>query len=263
MNNPIILLTDFGSKDLYAGVMRGVIYTRNPQARVLDLTHGIAPFNIIEAAHVLEAAYPYFSKGSLFVCVVDPGVGTRRKILCMRTPRYFFLAPDNGLLELVRRCEPKSEIRSVENKSFFVKDISATFHGRDILAPVAAALAQKDIFTSLGPVLKSIAPLAVSQPRKQQGRLEGEIIYFDHYGNAVTNLRCAHAAPEAWKQAVVYAGTRRVGLIAQTYGARRPGLTALFDSFGRLELAWPKASAQKKGHLQVGCKVSVVYGKKK
>ena len=263
MNHPIILLTDFGNNDLYAGVLRGVIQTRHPQARVLVLTHGIAPFNIIEAAHVLEAAYPYFPRGSIFVCVVDPGVGTRRKILCLRTARHTFLAPDNGLLDLVKRRERKIQIRSVENKSFFAKDLSATFHGRDIFAPVAAALSRRDVFKRLGPAVKSIAPLAVPEPRKNRGLLEGEVIYFDHYGNAVTNLRRAHAAQKEWERAAVYQGTRRLGPLAQTYGSARPGLTALFDSFGRLELAWPHGSARAQSRLRAGSKVSVVYGTKK
>ncbi|MFQ5798435.1 MAG: S-adenosyl-l-methionine hydroxide adenosyltransferase family protein [Bacteroidota bacterium] len=187
----IVLLTDFGNKDGYSGIMKGVIRALHPRASIIDLSHEIEPQNIREAAFVLWQSHKYFPKGSIFVVVVDPGVGTKRKIVCLKSREYLFLAPDNGVLEYLL-SERRSFIAvEVVNEQLFLKNVSTTFHGRDIFAPVAAALADGLDLRKLGP------PLRVGSRQKPFIELDlsksadhvGSVIYVDRFGNVITNFR--------------------------------------------------------------------------
>ncbi len=192
MNPPTIaLLTDFGTKDAYVGMMKGVISTMNPDAKVLDITHHIRPQQVAEAAFVLWSAYRYFPEKTIFVNVVDPTVGSKRKIIVVKTPHHTFIAPDNGLLDLILAENEVYHAVSVTNPQFFLKHISPTFHGRDIFAPVAAHLST------------GIAPAAMGNNTNLQHRHtsfvsveksgihKGKVIYIDHFGNLITNIRIA------------------------------------------------------------------------
>jgi len=256
MNRPIVFLTDFGLKDHYAGILKGVALSVHPGAVLIDLCHEIEPQNVIQAATLLEISYRYFPKGSIFVCVVDPGVGTARKILCVRTRDYLFLAPDNGLLAPVLKKIGYYEVREVENKKYFLGGASNTFHGRDILMPVAAHLARKNIFRFLGKILKTVKPLSIPPIRKGRLMIEGEILYFDRFGNAFTNLRQTDAAAGFWNKARIKAGSLDLGGLRKTYGDGSRSLCALFSSFGQLELALPNGNAQIVYKLCAGQKVS-------
>ncbi len=257
MKRPIIFLTDFGLKDHYAGILKGVALSINPKAVLTDLCHEIEPQNIVQAAALLEISFRYFPKGSIFVCVVDPGVGTRRKILCARTRDYFFLAPDNGLLAPALQQAGPHELRSVENEAYFLqKSVSCTFHGRDIFTPVAARLAQRDIFRALGPRVKGLRPLQLPAVRKSPKRIEGEILYFDRFGNAFTNIRLQDAPRSFWEKARDTAGAHRLGQLRKTYAEGPQTLCALFSSFGQLELALPQANARQTYKLRPGQKVT-------
>lgn len=187
MMGPIVLLTDFGHGDSFVGVLKGVIHGIAPKAPVIDLCHGVPPQDIRRAALQLRASAPYFPKDALFVCVVDPGVGSERRIVWARTARHQFLAPDNGLLSWIE--ERALETRSVENRTLFLPRVSATFHGRDIFAPVAARLWKGLKPAALGPVLKSIERIPFPEPNTRGRRKVGTILAFDRYGNAITNLR--------------------------------------------------------------------------
>lgn len=180
---PVVLLTDFGLRDPFVGVMKGVLLSRAPQARLVDLCHDLPPQDVAAAALALRSSVRFFPDGSLFVVVVDPGVGSRRRVLWARSRRHRFLAPDNGVLSWLAGDDALLERRTVENGRLFLSPVSATFHGRDIFAPVAAALSRGLAPARLGPRVAD----AVSLPWPSDGR----IIAFDRFGNAVTSLASA------------------------------------------------------------------------
>lgn len=189
MPGPIALLTDFGEADPYVGMMKGVLLSRFAQAQVVDLTHQVPPQDVRLGAFYLMTSAPYFPEGTLFVCVVDPGVGSQRRILWARSRRRQFLAPDNGLLSWVEREDPFEEVREVTNRLLFLEDVSATFHGRDVFAPVAAELARGAVPAVLGPRVNGLAKrLPFPEPKRARGCLRGTVLAVDRFGNAVTNL---------------------------------------------------------------------------
>ena len=185
----VALLTDFGHSDHFVGVMKAVILSRCPWARIIDLCHGVAPQDVRGAAFRLMSSAPYFHDGTLFVCVVDPGVGSKRPILWARGGRHTFLAPDNGLLSWVG---PLNEVRRVQDDALFLKPVSRTFHGRDIFAPVAGALAAGAAPARLGPRTKPRVRLRWPAPRRAGASWRGEVVAIDGFGNAVTNLEPGH-----------------------------------------------------------------------
>lgn len=185
----VALLTDFGHADPFVGVMKGVILSRCPWARIIDLCHGVAPQDVRGAAFQLRGSAPYFHDGTLFVCVVDPGVGSKRPILWARGERHSFLAPDNGLLSWVG---PLREVRRVSDSALFLKPVSRTFHGRDIFAPVAGALAAGADPGRLGPRVKPSVRIRWPEPRRAGKGWRGQVVAVDGFGNAVTNLGPEH-----------------------------------------------------------------------
>jgi len=251
----VVLLTDFGSKDHYVGVMKGVICGICPGAHVVDLSHNVMPQDVTEAAFVLRSAYRYFPSESVFVCVVDPGVGSRRKIVCLRANKQLFLAPDNGLLSVVASDSPPEEIYAVEDERFFLKPVSKTFHGRDIFAPVAGHLCKGVEAAQLGPPLPRLQPLRLPRPvRTPGGTLRGEVIHIDHFGNLITNIsdgilqtafRCRRDRIEVSLKAHSIRG------ISQSYSEVQKGnLVALVGSSGYLEVAANEGSAAE----MLGCR---------
>ena len=181
----ITLLTDFGVEDEYVGVCKGVILGINPDALIVDLSHGIPPQNVLAAAYTLKHAYTYFPKGSIHVAVVDPGVGSARRLLALRKEGHLFLAPDNGLLVPIIGPGQNSDIRSIENEALFLKTTSATFHGRDIFAPVAAHMSRGYPFSKLGPALhaNALTPLHHRESKiTLDGGVEGTIVSVDRFG---------------------------------------------------------------------------------
>jgi S-adenosylmethionine hydrolase len=262
---PIIsLLTDFGTRDVYAGVLHGVIAGIAPRARVIDLTHEVAAQDVIEAAFLLDAAAPYFPEGTIHVCVVDPGVGSSRRILCARAPRATFLAPDNGLLTRVLerlRADGPVDLRAVENRAWFLADVSSTFHGRDVFAPVAARLALGHDARDLGPavhdpVLLDLAPDRALGP----GHVRGEVVHVDRFGNLITNLRPGrHGADVRAARLVTSEVTREVeGPVRASYADVREGAPLLItSSTGLLEIAVRGGSAHEQLHAGRGEPVDV------
>ena len=260
MNRPIVLLTDFGLRDHYVGTLKGVILSIHPKAVIIDLSHGIEPQNIAQAAILLEAAYSFFPEGSIFVCVVDPGVGTKRKALCVKTARHYFIGPDNGILSLALNHSGKGmAIRSIENSKFFLKGVpSSTFHGRDIFSPAAAHLVRKNIFNQIGPKISKIHSLNLPRIKKSKVKLEGEILYFDHFGNAITNIHKQDGSSEFWKKAKVWAKDIELGKLRSTYGVGSQTLVAVLNSSSQLEIAMPGGSAREEASLEVGDAITVI-----
>lgn len=190
MGKQIVLLTDFGNKDGYHAVLKGVITSIVPNAHIIDLTHEISPQNIDEAAFIIWNACKYFPKNTIFVNVVDPGVGSKRKIILVKTKDYIFLAPDNGILKFIFSSFKILKVYSVENDKFFLKGLSNTFHGRDIFAPVAANIYKgvplKDFGNVIIPETKPENFIKVSEISSKI--LEGKVIYIDRFGNIITNF---------------------------------------------------------------------------
>ena len=191
----ITLLTDFGARDEYVGVLKGVILSNCPAATIVDLCHRIPPQDIIAAAYMLRASFAYFPEGSLHAAIIDPGVGTKRTILAASYKAHIFLAPDNGLLPLVWADDAPDEVVQVDNLDLYRHPVSRTFHGRDIFAPIAAHLA-------LGKRIQSVGrPIALSKLHNLNIKgvhydpvtgLEGQIIGTDRFGNLITNIEMMH-----------------------------------------------------------------------
>jgi S-adenosyl-L-methionine hydrolase (adenosine-forming) len=187
----ITLLTDFGHSDEYVGVIKGVILSIDPDAHIIDLTHLIDPQDITQAAYLLKASYPYFPKNTIHVVVVDPGVGTDRKIVVLKIGGHFFLAPDNGVLSLLWQNQSIEAGVWLNNPRYFLHDISRTFHGRDIIAPVAAWLSRHTPIHLLGPPVKYSDLKRIKIPTSKispENSIEGTVILIDRFGNLLTNI---------------------------------------------------------------------------
>ena len=189
----ITLLTDFGNQDAYVGIVKGVIAGINPFANIVDICHNVPSQDIFSGAYLLYTSYKYFPRKTIHVAVVDPGVGSKRDIVCVETKDYFFLVPDNGLLSfIVQEEKPKSIIRVTNNK-YFLPLPSSTFHGRDVFAPVAAHLSLGVKPQQLGIKINQLEQLDIPKPvRKKTGQVEGQIIYIDRFGNLITNITKEH-----------------------------------------------------------------------
>lgn len=185
----VVLMTDFGLKDTFVGVLKGVIAGINPETDVIDLTHEVDPQNIAQASFLLTTSYSYFPEKTIFCVVVDPGVGSERKGICIQTKDYYFIGPDNGVLWNAANENGIQQIVKLENPDFFLGKISNTFHGRDVFAPAAANLSKglEDI-TLLGCGLKSCVELEIPDIVTQDGVLRLKVIHIDHFGNIVINL---------------------------------------------------------------------------
>ena len=224
--------------------MKGVLAGIAPTARVVDLTHQIEPGMVDEAGFQLAAAAPYFPLGTIHVAVVDPGVGTSRRILCARSARATYLAPDNGLLTRVLEEDTPVELVSVERQSYFLPHVSDTFHGRDIFAPVAGHLANGLDIAKLGPPAEGVVRLHVAKPKGDDGQLVGEIVSLDRFGNLITNIPMENTPPI---EAATVGETRIEGPVCRAYAERTAGaLVLVAGSSGRLEISVNGGSAQVK-----------------
>ena len=184
----ITLLTDFGTADPYVGATRGAALAVNPQVRLVDLSHDVAPHDVAEGGYILAGAFRYFPPATVHVAIVDPGVGSERRILAADFEGHVLLAPDNGLLSVVFRGAEPSRLISVTNAAYFHHPVSLTFHGRDILAPVAAHLTLGVPLDEMGPPVEDYARVAVAMPSVEEGAIEGVVVHVDRFGNLVTNI---------------------------------------------------------------------------
>jgi S-adenosylmethionine hydrolase len=190
LNPPITLLTDFGYGDYFVSAMKGTILSVNPEAKVVDISHDIAPQDIEAAAFTILAGYQSFPPGTIHVAVVDPGVGSGRRPILMRAGNYSFVGPDNGIFSYVRDQEADFRVFHITNTQYFRQPVSATFHGRDIFAPVAAALSLGIDPRNLGNEIRDPVRLKTLQPeRLKNGKLKGRVIHIDRFGNCITNIR--------------------------------------------------------------------------
>lgn len=258
----ITLTSDFGLRDPFVGVMKGRILDVAPSARIIDLTHDVVAHWPAEAGFWLRRSFRYFSRGTIHVAVVDPGVGTARDIAMVLLAGHLFLAPDNGLLAEVVSQQREARLWHLDLSrldSLGIDRPSATFHGRDIFAPVAAALASGAIKPDeIGRPIKSLIPSWVEEALAGEQRLSGVVITIDHFGNLITNID--RQLCERLRDPVVYAGNLALPL-RRTYGDVRPGdPIALINSFGVVEIAVAEGRATDILGLSRGAPVSVRDG---
>jgi S-adenosylmethionine hydrolase len=255
----ITLTTDFGSGSPYAAQMKGVILSLCRDVDLVDISHAIGPQNIREGAIVLADATPRFPPGTIHVAVIDPGVGTSRRLLYAEIGQQRYLAPDNGLLSLLATRERPQRIRALENDSLWLSDRSQTFHGRDILAPVAAHLALGVDADELGPPIAALQTLSWPQPQRTAAGVQGEVLYIDSFGNVITNLtRDEVAAAGNPARLVITCGGQTIRGVMPTYASALPReVVALFDSQGRLELAIVHGHAARELAIGAGAPVTI------
>lgn len=256
----IALLTDFGLQDHYVGSMKGVIAGICPDAAIIDITHDVAPQNVRGAAFELAAAWPSFPPGTVFLVVVDPGVGTDRAAIALRIGSTRFVGPDNGVFNLVLQSRHADEARRLDNLGIQRPTTSVTFEGRDRFAPVAAWLAAGTPFEQVGSTLTSGVRLTWTLPRIQADRVAGEVMHIDRFGNLITNVERGlwplHRPP-----AEVWLGECGPIPVVRTYGDAPEGsLVAVFGSTGRLEVALVSGSAAGATRARRGAAVHVVPG---
>ncbi len=252
----ITLLTDFGLKDHFAGVLRGVIAGIAPRTRVLDLTHEVEPYCVAQARFLLGQSWPYFPHGTIHVAIVDPGVGGERRPILVEAHGHRFVGPDNGLFgDLL--AAPGAKARLIANSSFFLPVISATFHGRDVFAPVAAHLSLGVAVSRIGPLIHDAVTQAAGQSvRDSHGSWSGEIVHIDRFGNLITNLsvKCILANGRF----VLKVASHELHKVAASYSAIPPGETALVaGSSGFLEIAANRDSAAQLLGLSLSARVEL------
>lgn len=259
---PIVTLTtDFGEGSRYVGAMKGVLLDLNPELTIVDITHSVPAQNVVQGAIVLDEATRYFPPGTIHVAVIDPGVGTQRSILYAEIAGHHYVLPDNGLLTcLAQRAKP-SNMRVVNNSEWWREGVSHTFHGRDVMAPVAARLSRGDDPTELGPECFELVRIPLTQANCVAGKIEGEVIEVDSFGNLITNITAEMLTEVPREETTrVHAGGHETFGIYTAYGDQPPmTLIALVGSGDKLELAIVDDSAKLMLGLGVGTPVTVEW----
>lgn len=257
----IVLLTDWGHHSYYVGVVKGVIHKINPRGTVIDLTHEVEPYNVREAMHILARAYRDFPPKSIFMGVVDYGVGTERKAIAIETlSGYFLVGPNNGIFTLVVTEDGAKKMVELNNPTYFyTPNPSSTFHGRDIFAPVSAHLSLGVAIDALGTPLEKSVLLPHPQAELHHDTIRGEILFFDRFGNIETNIP-AHLAEKAGlvgSEVMLVLGRKTYFLsYTSTYGTEAKGtLTVHPDSSGFLEISVTQGNARQFLQVQAGMEI--------
>jgi S-adenosyl-L-methionine hydrolase (adenosine-forming) len=252
----ITLTSDFGTRDPYVAAMKGVILERCPEAQIIDLSHDIAAQDVFEAALFIAGCADRFPPGTIHVVVVDPGVGSDRRGLVAQVGFQRFVCPDNGLLTLLLQRLSVEAAHAITNPAFMLPKVSATFHGRDVFAPTAAALAAGGALDEAGPAVQDLVALDIPQATRSGQSVSGAILHIDHFGNAITNIHRSHlggATPEPFE-----IGGRRFDRLCATYGEVPKGDScALFGSGDYLEFAINGGNAAEDLSLVSGLEVEL------
>ena len=259
MRPVIALLTDFGTRDHYAGTMKGVALGICPDATLVDITHDVPPHDVLAGALELAAAYRYFPPGTIFLAVVDPGVGSARRGIAAEAGEYRFVAPDNGVLTLVLDDPPAKKIVELTERRYARPTVSRTFEGRDRFAPAAAWLAKGIDLGALGRPAGAVRRLDIPRPEAGSDSLDGEVLRVDRFGNLITNIdRRTFEKFVAGGALTIAIGDRQVSRVVSTYADADSGeLTALFGSSDHLELALKGGSASAARTAGRGARVHV------
>jgi S-adenosylmethionine hydrolase len=256
-------MTDFGEDDFFVASLKGVIAKINPSARIIDITHRLPSFDIRVGSFILLSSFKYFPARTIFLAVVDPGVGTSRKILVAETDNYIFIAPDNGVLSLVLEEEALRKLREVTNQNYFLPELSRTFEGRDKMAPVAAWLSRGISCEEFGPEATSYKKLKVEKPQIKKEEIIGHILYIDKFGNLITNipegmleLLQKKTGKKTFRLSVV---DREITSFEQSYTSVEKGdLLFLVGSLGLIEIAAKESSAAQKLKIKYGDKCKII-----
>ena len=247
MSNPIITLTtDYGTNDHLVGTLKGVILKINPDVTIVDITHEVAPYDVLDGALAIASAYRYFPARTIHVVIVDPGVGTERRPLLVSGETQYFVAPDNGVLSLVYEQETALLVRHATAEHYFLQPVSKTFHGRDIFAPVAGWLSKGWQSASMGEEISDYKRFALPKPKAADGVTQGTVLRMDHFGNLITNFR-----PDDMPDGALKSGTlkmqvngKEVKRLVETFAQGEPGEpVALVGSSGFIEIAVNKGNA--------------------
>lgn len=256
----ITLTTDFGTGSPYVAQMKGVMLSINHAAVLVDVTHDIPPQDIRQGAIVMEDVAPRFPNGSIHICVVDPGVGTERRIVCAEVAGRYFIAPDNGLLSRLVTGDWKARCVAVTKRDYWLDVVSSTFHGRDIMAPVAAHLSLGISLEDLGETVDELIPLSWPEATFDGNTIRGSIVAKDSFGNLITDIDSGHMARVGYPDAAkIFCGGQMISGIVNTYGRLPIGsLIALFGSGGKLEIAVVNGNAAKRLGVKIGDTVRVI-----
>ena len=264
MSRPIITLTtDFGLNDHFVGAMKGVMLETAPDSQIVDISHAVQPFDILDGALTISQAYNYFPAGTVHVVIVDPGVGTARRPIVLTGDRHLFVAPDNGVLSLIYDREERLSVRHVTAEHYFLQPRSNTFHGRDIFAPVAAYLAKGVNPERFGDEISDYVRFAAPRPKPVDERtLRGVVLKVDRFGNLITNITppdipgLFEPTPPAFKIAI---GKGQVNRICLNYAEGSPAEAfGILGSMGFLEIATNRGSAYQLLGAGKGSEVNVV-----
>ena len=263
MANPIITLTtDYGTNDNLVGVVKGVILKINPEVTIVDITHAVTPFDLLDGALAITSAYPYFPPRTIHVVVVDPGVGTDRRPLLVSGQNQYFIAPDNGVLSGVYEAEQNFIVRHLTSEHYFAQPLSRTFHGRDIFAPVAGWLSKNWQPASMGEEIEDFKRFAMPRPKEADGVLKGVVLRVDGFGNLITNMRADDLSPESLEKGELklQVGSHPVTRLVPTFASGKAGEpVAYMGSSGYVEIAVNKGSASKT--MGIGCGTPVLLTK--
>ncbi|OVE78235.1 hypothetical protein BVX98_00765 [bacterium F11] len=254
----VALLTDFGLRDNYVGAMKGVLLSKVSDFHLVDITHEVPPQNIRYAAYQLMTCYQNFPKGTLFLCVVDPGVGTSRPILLVEANQRIFIAPDNGLLSWVLHEIKPTRVLDI-SKNYLQTNISHTFHGRDIMAPVAARVLMGENLNLLGEPVSSYVDIPFPSVQKLGSKWIGEVIAVDGFGNAISNVKTKDVIPYAENAKVWIEFDKKIpairGLVTSYESVEIGKLMAIGGSAGFVELSVREGSAAQQTGFKEGDKI--------
>ncbi|MXW23274.1 MAG: SAM-dependent chlorinase/fluorinase [Chloroflexi bacterium] len=253
----VTLTTDFGTRDSYVAQLKGVLLSRCVDLRIHDLTHDIAPHDVVEGALFLAASVPTFPAGTVHLAVVDPGVGSERRPIAAEVSGQRVVCPDNSLLTLLARAQPIEAVHELTNPQFRREPVSATFEGRDVFAPAAAHLACGGAIADLGPAVSDLARLALPEPERTERGMRGEVMHVDRFGNAITNIHVSMLRDGLHHAQVRVAG--RELPVLRTYADAAGGeALALVGSSGYIEVAVREGSAAETLGLRRGSPLLVV-----
>jgi S-adenosyl-L-methionine hydrolase (adenosine-forming) len=261
LSNAIITLTtDYGTKDHLVGAMKGVILKINPDVTIVDITHEVTPYDLLDGALAIGSAFSYFPARTIHVVVVDPGVGTERRPILVTSDNQYFIAPDNGVLSLVYERDANVVVRHANAEHYYHLPVSKTFHGRDIFAPVAAWLSKGWQTASMGEAIDDYKRFSMPRPKASDGVLKGVVMRVDSFGNLITNFREEDLAEDALKAGKVdlQIGTHPVSRLVETFALGNSGeAVAYIGSSGYVEVAVNKGNAARTLGLGRGAAVTL------
>ena len=247
VSNPVITLTtDYGTNDHLVGTMKGVILKINPDVTIVDITHNVTPFDLLDGALTIGSAYSYFPPKTVHIVVVDPGVGTDRRPLLVSAQNQYFVAPDNGVLSVIYEREENVVVRHANVEHYYLSPVSKTFHGRDIFAPVAAWLTKGWQTPSMGDEITDYKKFAMPKPKAADGGLKGVVLRVDAFGNLITNFRAENLPEGAAENGhfQIQVGTQVVKKLVDTFARGAAGEPiAYIGSSGYIEIGINKGSA--------------------